>query len=112
MATTTTALQITVTFAGQTRTLECEGIGGQPNRAFGPYVLYGVFPTGSKAHRTEATFWAVDSLTRPPAPGAVSGTDQDGREWLLDQRLYTHNRNHGQIIGWADTVDPRYVARW
>jgi hypothetical protein len=106
----TTTVNITFTLAGRTETVEAE-VNGLGERAFGPAVLYGIFPTGKKAHRTTANFWAVNGTFKVHR-GAIIGTDEQGREWVLDQRLYTHNRNVGRIVGWADSVDPRYIARW
>jgi len=101
---------LTVTFDGQTRTIAARNRGDRASsRAL---EVYGVFPTGTKAHRAHAEFWNVASMKRAPASHAVIATDEDGGEWVLDTRLYTHNRNVGRIVGWADDVTAPFVARW
>jgi hypothetical protein len=112
-------VNITVTFAGETRTVKASV--DQYGRAFGVAdgeMQYGVFPTGTKAHRQTPEFTIKSYFEDPEWPkrrvpyGAIIGTDENGTEWVMNTRLYTHNRNHGRIVGWADKVDPKYIARW
>lgn len=111
-------VELTLTLARETRTIVARGWAnnGEAVTRVGGGDLYGVFPTGNKAHRTSPSFWLLDADGkldgRPVHHHAIVATSPDGRRWLMDSTLYTHNSNRGRIVGWADTVDPRYIAKW
>lgn len=125
--------QLTITVNGETRTLTvgAPNYGSQDDRLHtelttrikqnvgADYLpFWGRFPTGMKAHRMAGDFQLVKDGALASNPRiSVSryetlGTDELGREWRLSTVLYTHNRNVGRLVGWADKVPAEMIAKW
>lgn len=66
-------------------------------------VVVGRFPTGTKTHASTLTLWSRDQGTGRPLPGPTAAVI-DGKEWIADTTLRTHNSNQGRIFAWNDDL--------
>jgi hypothetical protein len=107
MITTTT---VSVTLFGETHEIECLDHGHAVDST--QSVLVGRFPTGTKLHRTTLRLWPREQPNGRLLGGQTAAV-VDGREYVADLTLYTHNRNVGRIIGWdRETFPEQVIAKW